>query len=119
LPNAILAKAAKKGTPPAAFVAQLSKNNPSPAEKPAPAITGWSTVTTAVATAVASAPTGGSSPAEAEGRMALAGPTVPPAAASPASAAKPASAAPAPRVVQGGQGSWTRSMMARRFESLN
>ena len=61
LPNAILAKAAKKGLPPAA-VAQLPKSNPAPADKPAPAITGWSTVTTAAAPAPASlhpAPRGG------------------------------------------------------------
>ena len=101
LPNAILAKAAKKGLPPAA-VAQLPKSNPAPADKPAPAITGWSTVTTAApvppavpAPAVASAPALGPSPAE--GRMALAGPTRPvraPAVAAPAPVARPAPAPP-------------------------
>jgi hypothetical protein len=118
LPNAILAKAAKKGPPPAT-VAQLPKSNPAPAEKPAPAITGWSTVTTAAAPApalaIASAPTVGPSPAE--GRMALAGPTVPPQI--PALAVKAASPAPPRAVQQGGQANWTRSMMARRFDSLN
>jgi hypothetical protein len=120
LPNAILAKAAKKGPPPAT-VAQLPKSNPAPAEKPAPAITGWSTVTTAaapapaLAPAIASAPTVGPSPAE--GRMALAGPTVPPQI--PALAVKAASPAPPRAVQQGGQANWTRSMMARRFDSLN
>ena len=120
LPNAILAKAAKKGLPPAA-VAQLPKSNPAPADKPAPAITGWSTVTTAAtpvpaavpAPAVASAPT--PSPSLAEGRMALAGPTDPsaPAVAAPTPVARPAPAPPR-AAQQGGQGNWTRSMLSRR-----
>jgi hypothetical protein len=143
LPNAILAKATKKGAQPAT-VAQLPKVNPPLAENPAPAITGWSTTITAIprppspavaaapvpppaivlAPAVASPPT--------EGRMALAGPpteATPPGASLPYSALPPAAAlapgprpqaAPAPpkRVVEGGA-SWTRTMNARRFESPN
>ena len=110
----------EKGLPPAA-VAQLPKSNPAPADKPAPAITGWSTVTTAAAPvpaavpapAVASAPTPG--PSLTDGRMALAGPTDPsaPAVAAPAPVARPAPAPPR-AAQQGGQGSWTRSMLSRR-----
>src|SRR5436190_23656182 len=48
LPSAILAKSVKKAPAPAT-VAQVSKSTPSPTEKPAPAITGWSTVTTTTA----------------------------------------------------------------------
>jgi len=109
LPAAILAKAGKKG--------------------PAPAITSWSTTTTAAAPpppvaatpAVAAAPTVPLGPAPPEGRMALAGP---PTEAAPTpthpvvgqvSAARPAKP---PRVSQGG-GSWSRSIMARRFDSPN
>ena len=118
LPNAILAKAAKKGLPPAA-VAQLPKSNPAPADKPAPAITGWSTVTTAAAPAPAGCTrTGGGictdtwSPPT-EGRMALAGPTDPSAPAVGGTGPRGKTAPQhrhAPRQ-QGGQGSWTRSML--------
>ena len=116
LPNAILAKAARKGLPPAA-VAQLPKSNPAPADKPAPAITGWSTVTTAAAPvpaaapapAVASAPTPGPPPTD--GRMALAGPDET-ACGTGRWRHRPAVARPAPAppraAQQGGQGSWTR-----------
>jgi hypothetical protein len=117
LPNAILAKAAKNGLPPAA-IAQAAKSTPVPADKPAPAITGWSTVTTAAAPApaVASAPAFG--PLPIEGRMALAGPTADPSAAAtpaPAPAATPPSPQPARAARQSGpQGGWARSMLSRR-----
>ena len=101
LPNAILAKATKKASPPAT-VAQLLKANPPPAENPAPAITGWSTTTTAAARAsppaIAAAPVPPPAIALAptEGRMALAGPiaeTTPP----PSVVASPSIIAPAPQ----------------------
>jgi Putative peptidoglycan binding domain len=134
LPNAILAKAVKKGPPPAA-VAQLPKSNPAPAAMPAPATTGWSTVTTASAPAPAPALTPASAqvpvpapavasasplaPPPSEGRMALAGPTVPPQA--PTTAVRPASPAPPRAAVQQGSqaSSWARSMQSRRFDSVN
>jgi hypothetical protein len=139
LPNAILAKAVKKGPP--ATVAQLPKSIPAPAAMLAPATTGWSTVTTTAAPAptpvlastpapapvVASAPPLGPPPTE--GRMALAGPTEPPPPAlalaaptvpPPAPAARRASPAPRATVQQNSQGnSWARSMQARRFDGLN
>jgi hypothetical protein len=122
LPNAILAKATKKGPAPTA-VALSPKSNLAPAEKPTPAITGWSTVTTAAALAparvVASAPVLGPPPVGE--RMALAGPTSPLRPAPRARTAKHASPPP-PRVAvqQASRGtSWSRSMMARRYESLN
>jgi hypothetical protein len=117
LPNAILAKAAKKGPLPI-VVALSPKSNPAPAEKPAVAVAGWSTVTTAAAPVparvVASAPALGPPPVE--GRMALAGPTPPP------TRARVARRAPPPRAaVQqvSPRNSWARSMYARRFDSLN
>jgi hypothetical protein len=123
LPNAILAKATKKAAPPVAM-AQLPKAYPPPAERPAPAATGWSTTITAVAptplppvVAVGSPPT--------EGRMALAGPTteeaVPPGATLPYNAPPPVLRPPAPpnRVVQRSNASWTQTMKARRYESPN
>jgi hypothetical protein len=126
LPNAILAKATKKASPPAS-VAQLLKANPPPAENPAPAITGWSTTTTAAARAsppaIALAPVVALAPTE--GRMALAGPTAettpaPPGATPPAAGLVPAlkPQAPPKRVVQGDT-NWLRTMNARRFESPN
>jgi len=109
LPSAILAKAGKKG--------------------PASTITSWSTTTTAAAPpppvapapAVAAAPTVPLGPAPADGRMALAGPPteaipIAPPLVAPVPAAKPAK--PPPRVSQGA-GSWSRSIMARRFDSPN
>ena len=118
LPNAILAKATKKG--------------PLPAERPAPAVTGWTTITAvAPATAppvVAAAPAAVSPPPE--GRMALAGPateTTPPGAALPLNASPPA-AAPNPALrppaapaksVQRRDPSWTRTMHARMFDRPN
>jgi peptidoglycan hydrolase-like protein with peptidoglycan-binding domain len=75
LPNAILAKAAKKAPPPAT-VAQLPKSDPAPAARRAPAIASWSTTVTAAAPvplpAVAAAPA--VAPIPTEGRMGLAGP---------------------------------------------
>jgi putative peptidoglycan binding protein len=121
LPNAILAKAAKKGASHAA-VAQLPRINHTPAEKSGPAITGWSTVTTAAAAVppVALAPAVGPPPAE--GRMALAGPTEPPPLPStrtpPARRASLPPRPPRAAMQQGGHGSWARSMLSRRFESL-
>ena len=119
LPNAILARAAKKG-PPLATMALSPKSNPAAAETAATAVAGWSTVTTSAAPvsalAVASAPALGPPPAE--GRMALAGPTPPPTRARAARRASP----PTPRVTvrQVSRGtSWARSMIARRYESLN
>jgi hypothetical protein len=117
LPNAILAKAAKKGAPPA--VSQVPKSNP------APAIAGWLTVTTAPtptptpAPAVAFAQVDDSPPPE--GRMALAGPTPPllPLTRAPA-ARRPSRPPPRVAIQQGTRGnSWARSMLARRYESLN
>ena len=108
VPNAILAKAAKKGVPVAAAP---------PAEKPMPAITGWSTTTTAAAPA----PPTGTAPTQ--GRMALAGPETPGATLPGAQA--PAATPPAPnkekrppKVVGASEGSWARNMFKRQ-ESLN
>jgi hypothetical protein len=123
LPSAILAKSVKKA-PATATVAQAAKSTPSPTEKPAPAITGWSTMTTTTAPppsppAIALAPAPAApavvlGPAPAEGRMALGGAPEP-------SVLPPPTAAPVvkppapPRPAQSGQGSnWTRSMLTKR-----
>ena len=132
LPNAILAKAAKKPAPSA-----VAGYVPA-AAKPGPAITGWSTtVTTAPrpsppafgaapvpppALASTAAPAA-SAPPTSEGRMALAGPPAPetpgsPEAAGQAAAPRPALPTPPKRVVQD-RGSWVRVMNARRFDSPN
>jgi hypothetical protein len=132
LPNAILAKAAKKPVP-----APVAGYLPT-AAKPAPAITGWSTTVTsaprpsppAAGAAVVPPPALASTPAPAattspasEGRMALAGPPASetpgsPEAAGQAVTPRPALPAPPRRVVQGG-GGWVRMMNARRFDSPN
>jgi hypothetical protein len=118
LPNAILAKATKKG--------------PLPTERPAPAVTGWSTTITAATPAsppvVTAGPAAASPPTA--GRMALAGPTTetaPPGAALPYNASPPAAApnptlrppAPPNRVVQRSEASWARTMHARIFDRPN
>jgi hypothetical protein len=105
LPSAILAKAGRKG--------------------PAPAITIWSTTTTATAPPppVTPAPAVAAAPVSAppEGRMALAGPTeaVPAAAPPPAPVPAARSARPAPPRVSHREVSWSRSILARRFDSPN
>ena len=103
LPHPILARAAKKGS----SLAGLPK-----AERPSPAVVGWSTTTTvAVAEAAparGAASTPGASSALQEGRMALAGPAIPPvlepstlqALSAPATPARRAHAPPPPRVTQ-------------------
>jgi Putative peptidoglycan binding domain len=143
LPNAILAKAAKR--PPApSTVAHLPSATPPPGGRPAPAISSaWTTTTTAARTppppvvavaptspqpVIALAPPSASPPPE--GRMGLAGPT-PEATPTPAGAAQPETAspvagvapaakpqAPPKRVVQS-EASWSRTMNARRFDSPN
>ena len=141
LPNAILAKAARRT--PTATVAQLPRAHPPLAERPAAAITGWSTTTATAARAtppvvavapvhppaIALVPPVASPPAE--GRMALAGPTAeatptPPDATLPVTASPPDAGlapalkpqAPPKRVVPGNAG-WSRTMNARRFDSPN
>jgi hypothetical protein len=133
VPNAILAKATKR-TSPAPAMAQV------PTANSGPAITGWSTTVTAAARAPAPAIAGtpaapqatasapplapSLAPAPAEGRMALAGPpaepaadgTAPRAAAPPPPAARPP--APPKRAAQEGS-NWVRSMIARRYDSVN
>jgi hypothetical protein len=105
VPNAILARTnTKKAVPVAAAP---------PAEKPTPAITGWSTTTTAAA----STPPTGTAPTQ--GRMALAGPATPEATPTPAAAPPRAPEKRTPRVVERGPSeSWARNLF-RRQESLN
>jgi hypothetical protein len=105
VPNAILARAAKKGAPVAAAAP--------PAEKTTPAITSWSTTTTAAAPTPAPV---ASAPPPTEGRMALAGPTTPEATPPPGTP-PPAAAAPTPgkdkrpaKVVGSSQGGWARNL---------
>jgi hypothetical protein len=91
VPNAILVRAAPKASTPVAIAA------PIPAQRPAPAITAWSTTTTPAPTPpVGVAPT--------EGRMALAGPQADPAAVPgaqpPTVVAPPVPEKRAPRVVE-------------------
>jgi hypothetical protein len=141
LPNAILAKATRKAFAPTS-VAHLPKANSALPERPAPAITGWSTTTTAArasppVVALAPAPTPAIAlvpPATAppsEGRMALAGPApesapAPPGTPLPVTASPPIAGfapalkpqAPPKRVVQG-EANWSRTMNSRRFESPN
>jgi hypothetical protein len=69
LPNALLLTQAKKAAPTPVAVAQ--KGGPAAVSPPTPAITGWSTTTTAVAPTMPSA-------LPPEGRMALAGPKADP-----------------------------------------
>lgn len=132
LPNAILAKAARKAWPSATVAHAPAANAPS-AVKPAPAISGWSTTITAGVPAVAATPRTiaampPGAPPPAEGRMALAGPPsdaatpgtarppgAPPQAAAPPPAYRPP--APARRVER--DVSWTRTMFARRFDPPN
>ena len=92
LPHPILAKAAKKGS----SLAGLPK-----AERPSPAVVGWSTTTTVVASAQPTLATGSAAPPGAtaalpEGRMALAGPPIPPAL-QPSPLRRPAPSTPARR----------------------
>jgi hypothetical protein len=117
LPHPILAKAAKKGS----SLAGLPK-----AERPSPAVVGWSTTTTVVASAQPTLATGSAAPPGAtaalpEGRMALAGPPIPPAALQPspiravpgpAPPARRAHAPPPPRVTQAPPrgDNWTRTV---------
>ena len=111
VPNAILARAAKKATP--VVVAAP------PAEKPTPAITSWSTTTTAAPTPT---PVVGAPPPT-EGRMALAGPpaaevTPPPGTPPPAAAAPtPPREKRPPKVVGSGEG-WARNLFKAQ-PSLN
>lgn len=108
VPNAILARTNKKGVPAPVVAA-------APADKPVPAITGWSTTTTAATT-----PPAGTAPTE--GRMALAGPTTPeatpPGTPIPAAVPPPANKEKKPRVVGSSDGSWARNVFKRQ-ESLN
>jgi hypothetical protein len=119
LPNAILAKAAKKGLPPAG-VAQAPKNSPAAAAKPVTAVAGWSTVTTAAAPVPAPVIVSASvlGPPPTDGRMALAGPTPPLLRMAQAPAARHVSRTRKPSrvaVQQVSRGSsWARSMLARR-----
>lgn len=130
LPNAILAKAGKKAPP--ADVAALTKPVPTiPERKPAGAISGWSTTTTAAApipTPPVQAVQAPSQPPHAspppDGRMALAGPAAEPTSVAttpvtevvpPVPAARPASP---PRQAQSGGGGWARSIN-RRYDSPN
>jgi hypothetical protein len=87
VPNAILAKATKRTSPPpATAVIHVPTVTQLAAEKPAPAITGWSTTVTATTRTPASAVAGTPAPPQAlaaaqlapalvEGRMSLAGPS--------------------------------------------
>jgi hypothetical protein len=114
VPSAILARATKKVAPVAAVAP--------PAEKPAPAITGWSTTTTAAA------PTPALGTAPTEGRMALAGPTTPEATAAgvtPPGAQVPGAVPPVankekrpPKVVAPSEGGWARTVFKHQ-QSLN
>jgi hypothetical protein len=114
LPSAILAKAGRRGPAPAGSVAQLPR-----AASPQPVITGWSTTTTAAAPPPAApAPALAAASPPPEGRMALAGPLAEEAP-STAPAPRIVKPAPPPRPVQSSHGSWTRAMLARRFDSPN
>jgi hypothetical protein len=110
LPSAILAKAIKKG-PASATVAQVPRSTPSPAEKAAPAIAGWSTVTAAAPAAAIAFERAVGSPLIEE-RMALAGPA--PVAKVPMARRplRPSSRAVTKQTNQGS--SWARSMLAKR-----
>ena len=135
LPDAILAKATRKGWPPIA--AHLPASGPPATGK---AITGWSTTVTAAARtsppavgrppgplpsapaiAQAAAPaTQPPAPLSAEGRMALAGPALDPAPPGAPEAAAPAAAPKPPRKYPVQENySWARMMNERRFESRN
>jgi hypothetical protein len=131
LPSAILAKATRKT--PATTVAQLPKAaSPLPAERPAPVITGWSTTSRAAAPTPPLAPAPvlavappatplALGPAPTEGRMALAGPAddaTPVAAALPPTVPVPVAKPVKPPRASGGE-SWSRSILARRFDSPN
>ena len=113
VPNAILARATTKRSAPVAAVAAPA------VEKPAPAITGWSTTTTAAA------PTPPPGVAPTEGRMALAGPATPGASApvtappgtQPPAATPPPTKEKKPRVGSS-DGTWARNLFKRQ-ESFN
>jgi hypothetical protein len=114
MPNAILARAAKKGAPVVAAAP--------PAEKATPAITSWSTTTTAAAPTPAPV---ANAPPPTEGRMALAGPTTPDATPPPGTPPPATAIAPAPgkekrpaKVVGSSQGNWARSLFKTQ-QSLN
>jgi len=143
LPNAILAKAGKKPTPPG-LAAYAPAGGVPGTGKSAGAITGWSTAVMATArpspsgveatpphTFVSAVAPAAAQPPQPEGRMSLAGPTgetPPPDAATPAPGSpdaatqlatpRPMLPTPPKRVVQD-NGSWTRMMKARRFDSPN
>jgi hypothetical protein len=90
LPSAILAKASRKGPAPATSTAQIPKAAaPLPADRPASAITSWTTTTAAT-------PTPPLGPAPTEGRMALAGPKLEPEALDSPSLVAPSAAAKPP-----------------------
>jgi len=116
VPTAILARATKKGAPAAAPAAAI--------EKPTPAITSWSTTTTAAAPTPplppVSLPVGTPPP---EDRMALAGPMTaeppqPSGAPTPAAAPPPAAPRRAKLEGSGGGGGWARNLF-RHQQSLN
>jgi hypothetical protein len=117
LPTAILARAGKKGAPVAAATPAP------PADKPTPAITSWSTTTTAAVPTPPAAPVGTPPP---EGRMALAGPsqaeaTPQPEAAPPPGTPPPAAtppAAPKRPKVGSSEAGWARNVF-RHQQSLN
>lgn len=128
LPNAVLAKAARKPSPSA--VATHVPASGAPAGKPRPAPNDWSATVTAArptppadGAAVAVTQPAPATPPPSEGRMALAGPTAeqaPPAATTTGPLAPPRPTLQSPPK-RGGQGneSWTRMMNARRFDSPN
>jgi hypothetical protein len=115
VPNAILVRAAPKPPVPVA-AAPAPVPVPVVAAKPTPAITGWTTTTTASAPPAATPPTGASPP---EGRMALAGPQSPtdpaatPPVEQPPQAAAPTPPVPAkrpPRAAGSGEANWARNL---------
>jgi hypothetical protein len=115
MPSAILARAAKKGATPVTTAA-------APAEKLTPAITAWSTTTTAATPAPipppAVAPAG--APPPTDGRMALAGPATPEATPPAGTPTPPAATPPAApkRTPKVSEGNWARNVF-RHQQSLN
>lgn len=115
VPTAILARAAKKGAAPVTTAVV-------PAEKPMPAITAWSTTTTATAATPGPTPAAATAgaPPPTDGRMALAGPATPEAT-PPAGTPTPPAATPplaAKRTPKVSEGNWARSVF-RTQQSLN
>jgi hypothetical protein len=115
VPTAILAQSGRKGAPPAPATT-LAK---APAQGQVPAVTGWTTTSTAAAPPPALVPVPAPGVLDPQSRMALAGPaTEAPPAADPNAAAAPAPATPPavqrpsqPRSAQRGQRSWAESIL--------